>query len=310
MLWSVLLWGLAALAPAADEAPAADKAPAANLTRHTVMVDGHPFAVWSKTGESPRAVMLLVHGRTWSTRPDFDLQVAGERLSLMDGLVGKGIAVYGVDLRGYGETPRDESGWLTPDRAADDVAGVLEWLRARHRNLGSPYLFGWSYGSMVSQLVAQRHDEKLSGLILFGYPVRPGVASSPDSLEPLRAATTREAAGSDFLIPGAISQAAIDAFIDGALTADPVRADWQSLEQWRALDAAAVNRPTLLLRGEHDPYAIPVVHADLFANLNTRDKAWVVIPGGDHAAFMETPRAYFLSIIESFVFRGRNGVEP
>jgi pimeloyl-ACP methyl ester carboxylesterase len=163
---------------------------------------------------------------------------------------------------------------------------------------------------MVSQLVAQRYGEKLSGLILFGYPVRPGVDLSPDRTGPLRAATTRKAAASDFLIPGSISQAAIDTFIDSALSADPVRMDWRELEQWRALDATSVSRPTLLLQGEHDPLALPGVHSELFANLDTRDKAWVVIPGGDHAAFIETPRSYFLSAIESFVFRGRDIVQP
>ena len=78
-------------------------------------VDGHSLAVWSKLPARPRAVMLLVHGRTWSSRPDFDLQAPGEELSLMDGLVAMDIAAYAVDLRGYGATPRDASGWLTPD---------------------------------------------------------------------------------------------------------------------------------------------------------------------------------------------------
>ena len=165
---------------------------AASIERHTVVVEGHPLAVWSKVPEAPRAVMLLVHGRTWSTRPDFDLQVPGESLSLMDGLVDRDIAAYGVDLRGYGETPRDSTGWLTPDRAEADVAGVLNWLRRRHEDLGAPYLFGWSYGSTVAQLVGQRHPEALSGLILFGYPVRPGYDHNPENAEPLRAATTRE----------------------------------------------------------------------------------------------------------------------
>ena len=62
--------------------------------------------------------------------------------------------------------------------------------------------------------------------------------------------------------------------------------------------------PTLLLEGEFDPLALDDVHAEFFTNLATTDKAWVVIPGGDHAAFMETPRGYFLHSIDSFVFRG------
>lgn len=129
--------------------------------QHTVVVDDHPMSVWAKIPENPTRVILLVHGRTWSTRPDFDLQVEGESLSLMDGFTRMG------------------------------------------------------------------------------------------------------------------------------------------------LDASEVTVPTLLLEGQLDPLAIDDVHAALFTALATPDKAWVVIPGGDHAAFMESPRSYFLSAIESFLYRGR-----
>ena len=88
-----------------------------------------------------------------------------------------------------------------------------------------------------------------------------------------------------------------------ALKHDPVRMDWHALEQWQALEGAAVTVPVLLLQAAEDPLALPDVHAELFAALATKDKSWTVIPGGDHAAFMETPRGYFLSLIESFVFR-------
>ena len=80
------------------------------------------------------------------------------------------------------------------------------------------------------------------------------------------------------------------------------------MEQWRALDGAEVKVPVLLLQAAEDPLARPEVHAELFAALDTQDKTWAVIPGGDHAAFLETPRAYFLSLIESFVFRGGGGL--
>lgn len=282
----------------------ASTAVASERQRHTVVVDAHPFAVWSKTPESPRAVVLLVHGRTWSTVPDFDLQVAGEMLSLMDGLVAAGIAAYGIDLRGYGATPRDETGWLTPRRAAADVVGVLQWVRRRHLALTPPYLFGWSYGAMVAQLATQTNGEQVSGLILFGYPVRPGIEVDPETTEPQRAPTTEVAARSDFLLPGSISQAAMDAFVRSALASDPVRADWHQLEQWGGLDGALVRRPTLLLQAQHDPLTRSEVHAKLFTSLDTSDKVWALIPDGDHAAFLETPRAYFLGLIERFVFRG------
>ena len=100
----------------------------AKLERHTVMADNHPIALWAKSAAGATEAILLVHGRTWSALPDFDLQLDGENLSMMDSLVDAGYAVYAVDLRGYGETPRDDTGWLTPNRAADDVAIVLAWM--------------------------------------------------------------------------------------------------------------------------------------------------------------------------------------
>tara|TARA_Y100001933_G_scaffold94152_1_gene94972 strand:+ start:2306 stop:3259 length:954 start_codon:yes stop_codon:yes gene_type:complete len=300
-LLALLVWTLGAVAAAT--AVAAGAAP----TAHEVSVDGHPMRVWQKSpadaGDVAVPRVLLVHGRTWSTLPDFDLQVPGEPVSLMDGLVARGLSAYGVDLRGYGGTPRDETGWLTPERAAADVAGVLEWLAARDPAAPRPYLFGWSYGAMVSQLVAQQRPDLISGVILFGYPVRPGIDRDPAEADgpPPRQPTTAQAARSDFIVPGAISERAIEAFVAAALAADPVRADWRRLEQWRALDGAAVRVPTLLLEAEHDPLALDDVHAELFARLNTADKAWVVVPGGDHAAFMETPRDYFLDVMATFI---------
>lgn len=273
------------------------------LRAHKVVSDGHPMQVWEKSAANPERVILLVHGRTWSTRPDFDLQVEGERKSLMDGLVQRDFVVYGVDLRGYGETPRDATGWMTPDRAAADVAPVLAWIRQRHPDLPAPALFGWSYGAMVSQLVAQRTPKNLSAIILFGYPVRPGVAVTPPDLGRLPPArpTTAQAAAEDFIVPGSISDRAIEAFVASALAADPIRADWRNLEQWRALDASEVTLPTLLLEGALDPLALDDVHMELFDNLATSDKMWVVFPDSDHVAFMETPREYFLDVMATFL---------
>lgn len=277
--------------------------PPGALRAYTVVSDGHPIRVWEKSAVNPERVMLLVHGRTWSTRPDFDLQVDGENKSLMDGLVQRNFAVYGIDLRGYGETPRDSTGWMTPDRAAMDVARVLAFVRQRHPDLLAPALFGWSYGAMVSQLVAQRTPENLSAVVLFGYPVRPGVAVTPPDLGAIPPArpTTAAAAAEDFIVPGSISDRAIEAFVAAALAADPIRADWRDLEQWRALNASEVALPTLLLEGELDPLALDDVHAQLFDNLDTSDKMWVVFPDSDHVAFMETPRDYFLEVIETFL---------
>ncbi|HSR96307.1 MAG TPA: alpha/beta fold hydrolase [Kofleriaceae bacterium] len=137
--------GASTAAGAAGPPRAAAAAPVA-LERMVVTADdGFQITMWRKTPPQPRRSVLLVHGRTWSGRPDFDLQVPGESRSFMDALVAQGYAAYAIDLRGYGATPRDATGFLTPTRAAADVAAALRMIGDR------PVLFGWSRGSMVSR---------------------------------------------------------------------------------------------------------------------------------------------------------------
>lgn len=256
---------------------------------HTVFSDGHPLAVWEKSVANPKGHIVLHHGRTWSSLPDFDLQVAGEDLSLMDGFNNAGYSVWALDARGYGGTPRDESGWNTPDKATKDLSTVLAWLAARTGK--ASHVWGWSYGSMVAQLTAQRYPQNIESVALFGYPVNPGQVYSSDTnnVTPPENLTTAEAAASDFIVPNSISQNAIDTYVREALKADPVRADWNQLQQWNALDAASVTLPVLLLQAEFDPLARTEAHAEVFSALSNPNKQWVVLAGGDHAALLENP---------------------
>lgn len=282
--------------------PAAAAGKAA-LERHTVVADGHPIAVWEKSAPDAREAILLVHGRTWSALPDFDLQVEDEDLSLMDGLVDAGYAVFAVDLRGYGETPRDATGWITPNRAADDLAIVLSWIDARQDWSVKPHLFGWSMGSTLSQLAVQRHPGVAASLTLFGYWRDADAALPADEpgIEPLKEANTAENAASDFITPGSISQRAIEAYVRAALAADPIRVDKRGWEQYNALDASTIRIPTLVIVGEHDPLAPAEYQAKLYARIGTGHKQYVTVPGGDHAAFLESPRAYFIHELVAFL---------
>lgn len=274
----------------------------ADLVRHTVMADGHPIAVWEKSSASATEAILLVHGRTWSAIPDFDLQVEGEDLSLMDGLVEEGYAVYGIDLRGYGETPRDETEWNTPDRAAKDLAITLDWIDGQKEWDSKPHLFGWSMGSTHSHLLAQRRPELISSLTLFGYWFDHDT-KIPNDPNPVlqKIVNTAEAAASDFILPGTISQKAIDRYVEMALESDPIKVDYKNMDEYNELDPAKVSTPTLILQGEHDPVGPTDVQAKLYTRLGTGHKQWITVPGGDHAAFMETPRPYFIRSLVSFL---------
>jgi acetamidase/formamidase/alpha-beta hydrolase superfamily lysophospholipase len=292
----------------ADERAAPDAAPDAGAPeRHTVRADGHPLALWAKRAAAPDAAVLLLHGRTWSALPDFDLHAPGENLSLMDALVARGYATYALDQRGYGATPRDDTGWLTPDRAAEDLAETLRWIRAREPGL-PVHLLGWSQGSRVSQLLAQRHPELVDRLVLFGYPPTPlDLPADEPSGDPPRTPNTAEAAASDFITEGSISPTAVEAYVRASLAADPVRVDWTRQHEWSRLDAGAVTVPTLVIHGEHDPIARAEAQAALFQGLGASDKAWVVVPGGDHAVLLERPRGYFIDAVDTFLRGGAGG---
>jgi len=269
--------------------------------------DGEPLAVWAKrpAGHAIGSILLL-HGRTWSALPNFDLHVGDESRSTMDALAGSGYAVYALDQRGYGATPRDSSGWLTPDRAARDAGEVLDWIAAREAksggSAGRPALLGYSRGTLTALLTAQQYADKLSSLILYGliYDSRTRGTHTPDPAVPPRAHTTATAAGEDFITPGAFPPAVKTAYVRAALLRDTVRVDWKDENEFDVLDPHALHMPVLVLNGELDPYVRASEAPSFFAQLGSIDRSWVVLSNSDHVAHLERPRD-FVHAITSFL---------
>jgi len=274
------------------------------LIKHTVISEGHPMTVWQKKPVNAKGVILFVHGRTWSGVPDFDLQVEGEDLSLMDGMVEQGFSTYAIDLRGYGETPRDSTEWNSPNKAAKDILNVLNWI-SQNNNHKKIHLFGWSMGSTLSLLATQTNSADIASLTLFGYWQDLDVTIPEDAsdLKLKKSINTAKNAASDFIVPGSISQKAVDTYVKMALESDPIRADWRNVSQYNNINPALITTPTLILQGEFDPIGPTDKQAKLFTRLKTADKSWVVISGGDHAAFLEKPRPHFIDSFTSFINR-------
>lgn len=275
--------------------------PAQRLARAEVLAsDGQRLVLWSKRPSTiSRGEIVLLHGRTWSARPNFDLQVRGQHVSLMDALVASGYAVYALDQRGYGATLRDASGWLTPDRAAADAETVLDWVAAHAPRGRRPALLGYSRGSATAMLAAQQHPEKLSTLIMYGpyYNVEqlPEIAAEPTV--PPRTRTTAEGAAEDFITPASTPAGVKDAYVKSATTLDTVRVDWRHEEQFNVLDPARLHTPTLVIHGDRDPYAAGAGLPAFFARIAAVDHAWVVLVGADHVAHLERQGAFVQAIV-------------
>ena len=88
--------------------------PRNGLQRHTILADdSHPLRLYSRS-PSPNAKpwlqdagnersILLLHGRTWSSQPVFDLRTSEEdekQQSVLQSLTDLGFRVYALDLRG------------------------------------------------------------------------------------------------------------------------------------------------------------------------------------------------------------------
>ena len=298
---------------AAGGAPAhTQAAPPRTPVKHEIIADdGHRLAVWQRRGSAARATkILLIHGRTWSSLPNFDLRVPGEDRSFMEALGTAGLDVFAVDLRGYGATPRDPSGFLTPDRAVADVAAVVTWLQQQQEaRRSSTYLLGLSRGAMIAAMVAQKHPEKLAGIVLLGFGFDPDAqaAASPAGGRPGRVRNTADAASSDFVTPDAFTGATLSAFVRSALQHDPILADWRDEQQFNAFSPARLQVPVLLVHGDRDPQAPIPIGTKLFTRIATPDKWWIILPGADHAAHLEKSAPQLARTVVNFIRRHETG---
>jgi pimeloyl-ACP methyl ester carboxylesterase len=224
--------------------------------------DKHPLTVFGIESSDPQPddhILLMLHGRTWSSIPVYHL-LGGHRgvesRSLMEALVQNKIQVYAMDFRGFGGTPKDATGAVEPNRCMEDVESVLGWLAARH-GCSTPEkisLMGWSQGALVAQLAAQRRWPLFSRLILYGsiydplvrYPREPlYIRNRENSTE---TNNTFDAAVEDFTIEGTIPPKAATFFAETALFTDPIKAQWKHLYQFNTCDPARVHVPTLVVR--------------------------------------------------------------
>jgi pimeloyl-ACP methyl ester carboxylesterase len=264
--------------------------------------DGVGLVVWSKRpAHGVKGSILLLHGRTWSARPNFDLQVPGQRVSLMDAFVRRGYAVYALDQRGYGATPRDSSQWLTPETAAHDAITVLRWIGARRAGHDRPALLGYSQGSLTAMLAAERDRGALSALVLYGFPLDLSDTTLRHASRPAprleRRATTIAGAEEDFLTPESTPTGVKAAYATAAVASDPVRSDWRDEGTFLSMDPGALHMPVLVLNGERDPYAARAHLGSFLARVTGVDRSWVVLAQADHVAHLERQSAFVDAIV-------------
>ena len=118
-------------------------------------------------------IVLFVHGATYPSTPDFDLQYRD--YSWADWMVEKGFVVYMFDKRNYGFSSREKA---MDEPAANnrpvsrsylvirDIGAVVDHIIKKH-HVSKVTLIGWSWGAMTAGYYTSLNSEKVKKLVLY-----------------------------------------------------------------------------------------------------------------------------------------------
>lgn len=118
-------------------------------------------------------IVLFIHGATYSSTPDFDLDY--KDYSWADWMVDKGYVVYLFDKRNYGFSSREKA---MDEPAANnrpvtrsylairDIGAVVDYLRKKH-GVKRITLIGWSWGATTAGMYTSLNSEKVKTLVLY-----------------------------------------------------------------------------------------------------------------------------------------------
>jgi alpha-beta hydrolase superfamily lysophospholipase len=266
---------------------------------------------WLPEGDV-RGTIQFVHGAS---------EHSGRYGRLAEAVTGRGLAVYGMDLRGHGRTAESTGigrfGGLGVDTVLDDVQALHLLIADQHPGVPR-ILLGHSMGSIIALASAERDGQDLAGLALSGpIGVAPQLADTVTVLEEAVAAGAADHA-LDALGPFneafepartrydwlSRDHAEVDAYISDPLCGDemPLTVAYAAGVFALAVRAATPEAvaalpgglPVLLLSGELDPVGgKDAVQVTALAQLVTERGLPVeqhVYPDARHEVFNETNR--------------------
>jgi pimeloyl-ACP methyl ester carboxylesterase len=289
---------------------------------HYALRDGLRIYLWEKYqagsevsfGRSGKTA-LLVHGGTWSGRPDFDLQIRD--YSLMDALATNGYDVWAIDIHGYGHSDKTDKDWSGVQSAAADIDAAVEYI-TKLRGVSKVDLLGWSAGTQRAGLYAMQHPDRVERLIFYA----PQWKGSPEFREQVRKrienggkplgqyrVNTEAAARSDFVTGELALHPQFEEDVVALYAREALQTDPQSPNAFvdntnlPILDPLQITVPTMIIFGEYDYYAKEEDLLPFFAQLRTRDKRFVLLPHGGHALMLEKDHRRFQREVLSFLDR-------
>jgi alpha-beta hydrolase superfamily lysophospholipase len=258
-------------------------------------------------------VLFLVHGSSNSSRPSFDLTVAGHgEYSVMNTFARLGFDVWTMDHENYGRSGRTGGN--------SDIASGVEDLKAaaevvtRETGQEKIHFFGESSGALRAGAFAMARPERVGRLVLAAFTYRgegsSTLAQRAKQLDEyrthnrrlrdrnmIRSIFTRDKAGtSDPAVGEALADQELK-FGDQV----PTGTYLDMIVNLPIVDPAKVQSPVQLIRGEYDGIATVDDLADFFKRLPNGDRQFVILPGMAHSVVLGLNREQFWHSMHSFL---------
>ncbi len=261
-----------------------------------------------------RGTILFVHGSTWAGLPTFDLAVPGRaNSSVLEFFAGQGFDAWTIDNEGYGLSDKSRQITFNVANGADDLEAAVRYIQTKNGGR-APMIYGISSGALKAALLAQRHPEMVSRLVLDAF-VWTG-ENSPTLIErrkkldywssrirrPIDLAYVHSVFNRDH--PGVADEAVIVALANATLAQGsevPTGSYIDMSAHLPLVDPRRITVPTGILRGEFDGVASYDDIRAFFDLLPNQDKMLTIMPGIAHASFQEKNYMTVLHHLLAFV---------
>jgi alpha-beta hydrolase superfamily lysophospholipase len=266
-----------------------------------------------KGGEKLRAVLLLIHGSSNSSRSSFDLATPGKgEYSVMNVFAELGYDVWTMDHENYGRSTQTQANSDIASGVKDIQAGME--VIARETGQRKVHMFGESSGGLRAGAYAMAEPNRVDRLVLGAFTYKgdnsPTLAERAKNLDYYRTHNRRlrdrDMIRSIFTRdkPGTTDPAIAEFLADEELKFGdqvPTGTYLDMTANLPVVDPKKVTAPVLLVRGEYDGIATMSDLTDFFSQLPSGDRQLVVLPGMAHSVVMGLHRQTFWHAMHAFL---------
>ncbi|MFC6836813.1 alpha/beta hydrolase [Halomarina ordinaria] len=293
-------------------------------TAHTVEArDGLSLNCWEQSTADATEAVLFLHGSITCARALFAPPVPGDdSYSWLAATADAGRAAFALDVRGYGdserppeldEPPEANGPPVRTDLAANDVADAFAFVRESYDVV---HLVGVSWGTNTCGRFVERNDPDVASLTQVApvydvpYDVEEGLAALGldadfGAYHYQEYDTVKDRQGETGALFEAIWRTQVESNqgVDGEryLAQTGALADYDDCGRGNPpYDAAALDLPTLVVRGSEDVISVREDATTLYDELGTEEGEYLELAGGDHYLMHGARRAALYDAVAGF----------